>query len=228
MYTFFHIKVPLMVVSFSSQTHSSSSLRQVLCDSSLCAEEDTPLLTFPSPPLESWGYRCKVLHPTKIHFLKTRKNLLLSKNDFLRDIWKKIKTKLSGQVWRYMPIIPSLGRLSQKDLEFKTSLGYTASLSPKHKTLPFLLLKKNKESEDWPKTDSFTDLWESKRHERSTRIPSGYTRGKGSWRWLHREISMEIQKLQPSLNTPWFGSPSYHLRLRECRPQEGSTLCGNL
>lgn len=33
-----------------------------------------------------------------------------------------------------MPIIPSLGRLSQKDLEFKTSLGYTASLSPKHKT----------------------------------------------------------------------------------------------
>lgn len=201
---------------------------QVLCDSSLCAEEDTPLI-FPSPPLESWGYRCKLLHPAKIHFLKTRKNLLLSKNGFLRDIWKRIKTKLRGQVWRHVPIIPSLGRLSQKDLEFKASLGYTASLSPKHKTKHYhSSFSKDKESEDRPKTDSFTHLWELKRHERSTRIPSGYTRGKGSWRWLHREISMEIQKLQPPLNSPWFGSPSYHLRLREGRPQEGSTLCGNL
>lgn len=58
-----------------------------------------------------------------------------------------------------MPIIPSLGRLGQKDLEFKASLGYTASLSPrnKNKTLLFLL-KKDKESEDCPKPDSFTDL----------------------------------------------------------------------
>lgn len=135
--------------------------------------------------------------------------------------------RTSVEVHAYNPITweaePEGSRVQDKPGIHSKSVSKT-----QNKTLPFFLLKKDKESEDWPKTDSFTDLWEPKRHERSTRIPSGYTRGKGSWRWLHREISMEIQKLQPPLNSPWFGSPSYHLRLRECRPQEESTLCGNL
>jgi hypothetical protein len=44
----------------------------------------------------------------------------------------KIVKNIFSQVWWYMPIIPALGRLRQKDLSLKASLGYMGR--PPHQT----------------------------------------------------------------------------------------------
>jgi hypothetical protein len=37
-----------------------------------------------------------------------------------------INTSCQSQAWWYAPVIPALRKLRQEDLQFKTSLGYTA------------------------------------------------------------------------------------------------------
>jgi hypothetical protein len=44
----------------------------------------------------------------------------------------KIVKNIFSQVWWYMPIIPALRRLRQKDLSLKASLGYMGR--PPHQT----------------------------------------------------------------------------------------------
>jgi hypothetical protein len=36
----------------------------------------------------------------------------------------EVKYFFGGQVWWYIPVIPTLGRLRQEDLKFEASLGY--------------------------------------------------------------------------------------------------------
>lgn len=69
-----------------------------------------------------------------------------------------------------MPIIPSLGRLGQKDLEFKASLGYTASLSPKNKTKHYYSsFSKRMRSQRIVQKQTYLLICRVRKHERSTR-----------------------------------------------------------
>lgn len=46
-------------------------------------------------------------------------------NSILQLLKPRHKDKMHMQAWRYMPIIPALGRLRQEDFcEFEVSLGY--------------------------------------------------------------------------------------------------------
>lgn len=155
---------------------------------------------------------------------------MLSKNDFLRDIWKRIETKLSGQVWRVRAYNPITWEAEPEgSREFKTSLGYTASLSPKHKTKHYHSSSKRTRSQRTGQRQTHLLICRGQKDTRGQlgfllrthkeKAPGDASIGRLVWRF---------KSYSHLLNSPWFGSPSYHLRLRECRPQGGSTLCGNL